>query len=77
MEKNGIRAAIKAGEATAAMAADEVLVRAADVASADPLGINGVHDQGGCKMDPLNPTPNEEGRSMIDKRVVAVPPEAN
>ncbi len=51
VEKSGVRAAINAGVATAAMAANEVLARVADVASSDLLGLSRVDEKGGCKVN--------------------------
>ena len=50
-EKSEVRAAINAGVATAAMAANEVLARVADVASSDLLDFIRVDDEGGCNVD--------------------------
>jgi hypothetical protein len=50
-EKSEVRAAINAGVATAAMAANEVLARVADVASSDLLGFSRVDEKGGCKVN--------------------------
>jgi len=50
-EKRQVKAAIDAGEATAAMPADEVLARATDVASADMRHFVAVDDRGGCRVD--------------------------
>ena len=46
-----VQAAIDAGVATAAMAANEVLARVADVASVRPAGFHGVDEHGGFKVD--------------------------
>jgi len=51
VQNREVRAAINAGKATAAMAANEVLARVADVASADLLGFSRVDDEGGCKVN--------------------------
>jgi len=51
LRKATIRAAINARVATAAMAANEVLARVADVASADLMEFIDVNPQGVCKVD--------------------------
>jgi hypothetical protein len=51
VEKSGVRAAINAGVATAAIAANEVLARIADVATSDLLNFIEVDDKGGWKVD--------------------------
>ena len=50
-EKREVRAAIDAGESTAAMPAAEVLARASDVAAADMRHFVAVDDRGGCRVD--------------------------
>jgi len=50
-EKSQVRAAINAGEATAAMPAREVLARLADVGSADLLDLMAVDDRGRGRAD--------------------------
>ena len=49
VKKGGVRAAIDAGVATAAMASNEVLARVADVASSDLLDFIDVDKNGGAK----------------------------
>ena len=51
VKESGVRAAIDARVETAAMAANEVLARVADVASADMLDFIEVDNEGGCKVD--------------------------
>ena len=51
LKNRTIRAAIDARVATAAIAADEVLARIADVATSDLLNFIDVDNKGGCKVD--------------------------
>ena len=51
VEKREVRAAIDAGEATVAMPADEVLARASDVASSDPLSFSRIDEKGCARVD--------------------------
>ena len=51
VEKREVQAAINARVATAAMAANEVLARVAEVASSDLLDFIDVDQDGGCKVD--------------------------
>jgi Terminase small subunit len=51
VEQSRVRAAINARLATAAMTANEVLARVADIASCDLLDFIDVDKEGGCKVD--------------------------